>query len=174
MASPNDPTSLPSPELIAYSNAGHLVAQAATLCAIALSTVLLRCYARVAVLKSFGYDDWTMLLAMVINPTTRAAFSLTNLVPVDGDGNTRVHNSGSSLRTWEIPLRHSDGSGEISETAQGPICSPDHLQRCSHCGEDIRLPFLAEVCDKESISAVLARLERFFDGLHADVYRNTR
>ena len=77
MASFSVPTSLPSPELIAYSNADRLVAQAATLCAVALATVLLRCYARVVVVKSFGYDDWTMLLAMVITLTNRPTLSIT-------------------------------------------------------------------------------------------------
>ncbi|CAA9963367.1 hypothetical protein PTMSG1_06735 [Pyrenophora teres f. maculata] len=52
MAPPEIPTSLPSTELIAYSNAHNLIAEAATLCTIATLTVLLRCY--------------TMILAMVM------------------------------------------------------------------------------------------------------------
>lgn len=78
MVSSSAPTSLPSPELIAYSNAGNLVAQAATLCAVALITVLLRCYARVAVIKSFGYDDWAMLLAMVTILRKLVSIAITN------------------------------------------------------------------------------------------------
>jgi hypothetical protein len=78
MASFSAPTSLPSPELIAYSNGDRLVTQAATLCAVALATFLLRCYARVVVVKSFGYDDWTMLMAMVITLTNRPTLSITN------------------------------------------------------------------------------------------------
>ncbi|KAK1919213.1 hypothetical protein P3342_008937 [Pyrenophora teres f. teres] len=52
MAPPEIPTSLPSTELIAYSNAHNLIAEAATLCTIPTLTVLLRCY--------------TMILAMVM------------------------------------------------------------------------------------------------------------
>ncbi|KAI2475879.1 hypothetical protein Ptr902_12705 [Pyrenophora tritici-repentis] len=66
MAPSDIPTSLPSPELIAYSNAHNLIAEAATLCTIAVLTVILRCYARAVVIKSFGYDDWTMILATVM------------------------------------------------------------------------------------------------------------
>jgi len=65
MTLPDTPNSSPSPELIAYSNANNLIAEAATLCFIATLTVLLRCYARIVVIKSFGNDDWTMILAMV-------------------------------------------------------------------------------------------------------------
>ncbi|KAI1507882.1 hypothetical protein Ptr86124_013136 [Pyrenophora tritici-repentis] len=66
MAPSDIPTSLPSPELIAYSNAHNLIAEAATLCTIAVLTVILRCYARAVVIKSFGYNDWTMILASVM------------------------------------------------------------------------------------------------------------
>jgi hypothetical protein len=78
MASSSAPTSLPSPELIAYPNAGNFVAQAATLCAVALIPVLLRCYARVAVIKSFGYDNWAMLLAMVTILRKLVSIAITN------------------------------------------------------------------------------------------------
>jgi hypothetical protein len=71
-------------------------------------------------------------------------------------------------------VRHPDGSHEVPAIAQSPICASDYLQRCSDSRKDICCSVLAEVCDEESISMVFARLERVFDGLHADMYGNVR
>lgn len=64
------PTSLPhsndlSPEYIAYTNAPVLLAQAGTVFAITAAIVLLRFYVRAALIRSFGYDDWAMFIALV-------------------------------------------------------------------------------------------------------------
>jgi hypothetical protein len=55
-----------SPELIALNNAPALMAQAGSVFAICFVTVVLRFYVRAMILRSFGADDWTMLLAFVI------------------------------------------------------------------------------------------------------------
>lgn len=54
-----------SPEVLSYTNAPMLVAQTAIFYGIALVVVLARCYSRVFIVKSFGLDDWTMVLATV-------------------------------------------------------------------------------------------------------------
>ena len=65
MPPPGPPPTPPSPELIAYSNARHLVTETSILCGFAALAVLVRCYVRVVMLKAFGHDDWTMVLALV-------------------------------------------------------------------------------------------------------------
>jgi hypothetical protein len=50
---------------IAYSNASSLMVQAGTIFGIALAITLLRCYVRLVMLKSFGKDDWTIIVSMV-------------------------------------------------------------------------------------------------------------
>jgi hypothetical protein len=54
-----------SPESLSYNNGPTLLAQVSSVWAIAIVVVLARCYARVQLIKSFGTDDWIMLLAMV-------------------------------------------------------------------------------------------------------------
>jgi len=51
-----------SPEFIAFTNAPTLLSQAGALFGAAALVVLLRFYVRVAILRSFGKDDWIMLL----------------------------------------------------------------------------------------------------------------
>jgi hypothetical protein len=67
MSAPDTPSISPSltPDLIHYSNAHSLMAQAGSVFAVCTLTVLLRCYVRMRILKSFGSDDWTILLAYV-------------------------------------------------------------------------------------------------------------
>lgn len=43
----------------------QLRAVAASLYALTLLALLLRCYVRLAIVKAFGPDDWMMLVAMV-------------------------------------------------------------------------------------------------------------
>ncbi|KAF2743854.1 hypothetical protein M011DRAFT_450395 [Sporormia fimetaria CBS 119925] len=66
----------PSAELIAYSNADVLIAEAATLFSVAALTVVLRCYVRIHMLKAFGHDDWTMVLALLLAAATLACYVL--------------------------------------------------------------------------------------------------
>jgi hypothetical protein len=54
-----------SPDVVAFSNAHALLAQTVTLFGVAALIVFGRCYVRAVILKAFGKDDWTMLLAMV-------------------------------------------------------------------------------------------------------------
>jgi hypothetical protein len=61
---PKDIADLP-PEVLSYTNAPTLIAQTGTMFGIALVVVFARCYSRIFIVKSFGYDDWTMVLAMV-------------------------------------------------------------------------------------------------------------
>jgi hypothetical protein len=53
------------PEIRDYSNGPVLLAQTASIFAIAALVVSGRCYTRGFVIKSFGKDDWAMLAAMV-------------------------------------------------------------------------------------------------------------
>ncbi|KAI5375980.1 hypothetical protein J4E82_005224 [Alternaria postmessia] len=55
---------------IAYSNASSLMVQAGTIFGIALAITLLRCYVRLVMLKSFGKDDWTIIVSMSQNKLT--------------------------------------------------------------------------------------------------------
>lgn len=68
MAMSGNPVQIPDlkhlrPEYIAYSNAPALLAQTGALFGTAVLIVILRCYVRAKILKSFGKDDWAMLLA---------------------------------------------------------------------------------------------------------------
>jgi hypothetical protein len=59
--SPQDMT----PDFIAYSNGPTLLAQVAPIYAIAALVVLGRCYVRAIIVKSFRWDDWTMVACLV-------------------------------------------------------------------------------------------------------------
>jgi hypothetical protein len=61
-------SSLPTlnPELIIFTNAYALMAQAGSMFAVCFLTVVLRCYVRAVILRCFGADDWTILLALVL------------------------------------------------------------------------------------------------------------
>ena len=52
-------------EFIAYSNGPTLLAQVAPIYAIAALVVLGRCYVRAVIVKSFRWDDWTMVMCLV-------------------------------------------------------------------------------------------------------------
>lgn len=56
----------PTPEILAYNNAPQIVSITAAFFALAAIVVLLRCYVRIAMLKTFGADDYVMVLAMVM------------------------------------------------------------------------------------------------------------
>ena len=70
MSAPVSPSDVPhlTPEYIAFTSAPALLAKAGSIFGIATSVVLLRIYVRVHILKSFGQDDWAMVLAMVSKP----------------------------------------------------------------------------------------------------------
>lgn len=50
-------------EYIAYTNAPTLLMQIGTLFGATALVISLRCYVRIAMIRSFGKDDWTILLA---------------------------------------------------------------------------------------------------------------
>jgi hypothetical protein len=52
-------------DYIAYTNASHILGVVGTFFTLAAIVVLLRCYTRFFILKSFGRDDWAVLVAMV-------------------------------------------------------------------------------------------------------------
>jgi hypothetical protein len=54
-----------TPEYVAFTNAPHLLAMAGSAFSIAAAVVLLRIYVRILVVKSFGRDDWAMVVALV-------------------------------------------------------------------------------------------------------------
>lgn len=54
------------PEYIAYTNAPTLLMQSGALFGATTLVVVLRCYVRVVMLRSFGKDDWTILLAFAV------------------------------------------------------------------------------------------------------------
>ncbi|KAJ8117330.1 hypothetical protein OPT61_g1456 [Boeremia exigua] len=66
MSAPVSPSSTPdlTPEYIAFTNAHVLLAQASSIFAIAAAVVVARIYVRVHIVRSFGKDDCTMVLAM--------------------------------------------------------------------------------------------------------------
>ncbi|KAJ4344120.1 hypothetical protein N0V95_006324 [Ascochyta clinopodiicola] len=66
--------SLLTPEYIAYTNAPRLLTQFGALFGIASLVVALRCYVRAVMIKSFGKDDWIMLLAYAFSAATFATY----------------------------------------------------------------------------------------------------
>ncbi|KAF7676811.1 hypothetical protein GT037_005023 [Alternaria burnsii] len=54
---------LSNPDYIAYTNEPLLLTQTGVLFGVTAFIVVLRCYVRVVMLRCFGKDDWTMLLA---------------------------------------------------------------------------------------------------------------
>ncbi|KNG45398.1 hypothetical protein TW65_07930 [Stemphylium lycopersici] len=54
-----------SPDIVAYRNGPVLLVQTTPAFAVAALVVLLRCYARARILKSFGTDDWVMIVTLV-------------------------------------------------------------------------------------------------------------
>lgn len=68
-----DPSILTA-EYIAYTNAPELLTQFGALFGVATVIVLLRCYVRAVMIKSFGKDDWLMLLALAFSAATFATY----------------------------------------------------------------------------------------------------
>jgi hypothetical protein len=64
---PMDPSSAVelTPDYVAFTNAPHLLAMAGSAFSIAAVVVILRIYVRILVVKSFGRDDWAMVVALV-------------------------------------------------------------------------------------------------------------
>jgi len=67
-ASPDE--SILTPEYIAFTNAPVLLTQFGSLFAVASVVVFARCYVRWFMIKSFGKDDWLMLLAYAFAAAT--------------------------------------------------------------------------------------------------------
>ncbi|OAL04682.1 hypothetical protein IQ06DRAFT_374056 [Phaeosphaeriaceae sp. SRC1lsM3a] len=65
-----------TPEEIAYTNAPQILGITGSFFTLAAIVVLLRCYVRLRLLKTFGADDYVMLLAMVLNTATFVCFKL--------------------------------------------------------------------------------------------------
>ena len=59
-----------TPEYIAFTNAPVLLTQFGSLFAVTSVIVLFRCYVRAVMIKSFGKDDWLMLLAYMFAAAT--------------------------------------------------------------------------------------------------------
>lgn len=84
-------------------------AVAATFCSIAFVTVLLRCYARLFVVKAFGVDDGAMVLSMV---GTLLSFERIETLTFYSAVLCHVlwlHDWRSSLRYWEEVCRFDSG-----------------------------------------------------------------
>lgn len=58
----------PTPEEIAFDKSSQLLAITGTFFTLAALIVILRCYVRISMLRVFGTDDYTMVLAMVSEP----------------------------------------------------------------------------------------------------------
>lgn len=67
-AVPNE--ALLTPEYIAYTNAPALLTKFGSMFAVTSLIVVLRCYVRAVMIKSFGKDDWLMLLAYAFSAAT--------------------------------------------------------------------------------------------------------
>ncbi|EUC50581.1 hypothetical protein COCMIDRAFT_81567 [Bipolaris oryzae ATCC 44560] len=68
------PTPARSPEYMAENHAPHLMAVEGPLFALSTTAVLLRFYVRIFMLKTFGWDDIMMLIAVCISITTLGLF----------------------------------------------------------------------------------------------------
>ncbi|KAF1916615.1 hypothetical protein BDU57DRAFT_238510 [Ampelomyces quisqualis] len=66
----------PTPEILAYNNAPQILSITGAFFAMAAVVVLLRCYVRIAMLKTFGADDYVMGFAMILNAATFVCFKL--------------------------------------------------------------------------------------------------
>lgn len=70
------PPPMLTPEEMAYTNAPEILAITSTFFGIAAAVVLLRCYVRIFMLKIFKFEDWLMLLAMVLASIVFAFFKV--------------------------------------------------------------------------------------------------
>ncbi|XPS72488.1 hypothetical protein M3J09_004653 [Ascochyta lentis] len=65
-----------TPDYIAFTNARALLAKAGSVFGVAAAVVFLRVYVRVCMLRSFGKDDWAMVLAMLLATGTFVCYVL--------------------------------------------------------------------------------------------------
>jgi len=65
MVTPPKQLSELDPDVVAFSNAPALLAQTIPFFSLAALVVIGRCYVRIVMLRAFGRDDWTIVLAMV-------------------------------------------------------------------------------------------------------------
>jgi hypothetical protein len=169
MALPGTPTALPSPELISYSNARNLIAEASALFAVATLTVLFRCYVRIVIIKSFGYDDWTMLLAMVSQLIDLRGLDAEYASLVDGSSNTGSLCPSGSTRPGEALVCHSDEPREVPGATQSSLRASESLRSSGYGRKDICGSLFATFCDEKVISLVPLRYyslsRRFHDHL---------
>jgi hypothetical protein len=63
-------------DYIAYTNAPALLTQTGALFGVTAFVIILRCYVRVAIIKSIGKDDWTILLAFAFATATFITYVL--------------------------------------------------------------------------------------------------
>lgn len=54
-----------TPEQIAINKSGQILTIVGTFFAVSVTTVLLRFYVRIKMVKTFGKDDWAMMVALV-------------------------------------------------------------------------------------------------------------
>ncbi|KZM18934.1 hypothetical protein ST47_g9930 [Ascochyta rabiei] len=78
MSAPIEPSvaSNLTPEHIAFTNAPALLAKAGLVFGFAAAVVVSRIYVRVCILRSFGKDDWAMVLAMLLAAGTFVCYVL--------------------------------------------------------------------------------------------------
>lgn len=67
---------LADPDYVAYTNAPVLLTQTGVLFGITALVIILRCYVRAAMLRSFGKDDWIMLLAFAFAMATFITYAM--------------------------------------------------------------------------------------------------
>ncbi|KAH9865132.1 hypothetical protein IAQ61_009079 [Plenodomus lingam] len=68
-------STVPTPEQLATNNAFTLIAQNSTLFGVTVVIVSIRCYTRGVVLKSFGKDDWTILVSLLLATVTLICYA---------------------------------------------------------------------------------------------------
>jgi hypothetical protein len=68
-------------EYIAYNNSSHILGVVGSFFTLAAIVVLLRCYTRFFILKTFGRDDWAILVAMVSVISTLWQWHMLTVLP---------------------------------------------------------------------------------------------
>lgn len=67
-------SSMLTPDYMAFTNAPALLTKFGVLFGVSSAVVLLRCYVRAFMIKSFGKDDWLILLAYAFSAATFATY----------------------------------------------------------------------------------------------------
>lgn len=67
--------------------------------ALATVTVLVRCYVRIWLKRAFGWDDWTMVAALVGDPITGCSGVLVTIYEI-ANTNPWTHSSSYSISFW--------------------------------------------------------------------------